>query len=475
MKIKNIISILLIMFSINIVSAVYVDDEIHDGTANSCKIAVLTDDYVIATCNNAAGQGCLKVGIRSPPGITWGNLYVYEPNTTVYYPDIARSSDNSFTIVYGDNDEGYIRAVTISGLVPTIGNQFMIISDGSYVYSEFNIEHTTNENFTVICRRSTGTGYVLTGAVKNHYDVEILTAPKVIPSSNYMSQLAMDIIDDSKIIIVYQLRVQYGPSDYHYYLRGLIYNYITDSFGSQYDYPSFTAYYMDVRVVNSTTHTIALRHHSTGAGVFLVGKNSGMSITLNHYSYFDTDVRYPVIDFLNNTNFRVLYRDGTDSSFVNGTYDSLSVNIDTPTAKCCDVTYLSSDTFSDNNSAIIFYNATDVAYTNWFDYPPPEPYIGEYTPIFNDMFSDLSVWSFLTVIFGTYQIYCGGNFFWLIIIIIPFIMTWIKQGSVIIPAMIALISGSSLFILLPVEAMAPIKILLTLGITGIFYHIIKSR
>ena len=128
--------------------------------------------------------------------------------------------------------------------------------------------------------------------------------------------------------------------------------------------------------------------------------------------------------------------------------------------------------YTDNNNILLggdyhpltFYipSLSNTTYTN-------------YTPIFNDLFKDISVWSFLIVIFGTYETFCGGNLFWLILIIIPFIMTWIKQGSVIIPSVMALICGGTLFALIPVAAIGPVKILLTIGIAGIFYHIIKSR
>jgi len=116
-----------------------------------------------------------------------------------------------------------------------------------------------------------------------------------------------------------------------------------------------------------------------------------------------------------------------------------------------------------------------------YNYPvlsPPSSKNNTYTnhtEEFDNLFTNLDTWSFITSIFGTYEIYCGATLFWLLIIIIPYLMMWIKQGSVIIPAIFALLSGSVLFALVPVEAIAPIKILLTIGIAGIFYHIIKSK
>lgn len=98
-----------------------------------------------------------------------------------------------------------------------------------------------------------------------------------------------------------------------------------------------------------------------------------------------------------------------------------------------------------------------------------------YTVEFNDLFNDLTVWGFLIVIFSAFENKCGNDLFWLIIIMIPFSMTWIKQRSVIIPSILALVCGSVLFMLIPITAIAPVKILLTVGIAGIFYHIIKSR
>ena len=129
--------------------------------------------------------------------------------------------------------------------------------------------------------------------------------------------------------------------------------------------------------------------------------------------------------------------------------------------ECFTVSPLASEVYIDNFRTVASEQNYDT-YTN-------------HTKEFNNLFTNLDTWSFISSIFGTYEIYCGATLFWLIIIIIPYLMMWIKQGSVIIPAIFALLSGSVLFALVPVEAIAPIKILLTIGIAGIFYHIIKSK
>ena len=98
-----------------------------------------------------------------------------------------------------------------------------------------------------------------------------------------------------------------------------------------------------------------------------------------------------------------------------------------------------------------------------------------YSKNFDKLFDIGDPWSMLSTIFGTYESVCGATLFWLIIIIIPFMMTWIKTQSVIIPSILALITGSTLFVLLPVEAIGTIKILMMIGIAGLLYHIIKSR
>lgn len=129
--------------------------------------------------------------------------------------------------------------------------------------------------------------------------------------------------------------------------------------------------------------------------------------------------------------------------------------------------YLISGNAGENPSAFDGFIATALA-------PPGETYTTR-EENFNNMFGSLDTWSFVSTIFGSYENSCGKNLFWLIIILIPFTMSWIKQQSVIIPSILALVCGSTLFVLLPVESIAAIKILLIIGISGIVYHILKAR
>lgn len=103
------------------------------------------------------------------------------------------------------------------------------------------------------------------------------------------------------------------------------------------------------------------------------------------------------------------------------------------------------------------------------------PYVGERTKLFNSFFADFSTWGILSSVVMIFELSCGAELFWLFIVAVPFGMIWIKQQSVIVPSVLALLTGSTLFALLPGAASSTIVPLLSLGIMGILYHIVKSR
>lgn len=159
-------------------------------------------------------------------------------------------------------------------------------------------------------------------------------------------------------------------------------------------------------------------------------------------------------------------------------YPPLTYNIDGPSdLRFIDINITENKT--NCRREFLKYNS-DLNITLYSTGPPPTPTptpltYTNYTALFDNLFTDLSVWGFLSAIFGTYELMCGGSLFWLIIILIPFIMSWIKTQSVIIPSVLALITGSTLFVLIPAEAIGTVKILIMIGIAGLLYHIIKSR
>ena len=68
-----------------------------------------------------------------------------------------------------------------------------------------------------------------------------------------------------------------------------------------------------------------------------------------------------------------------------------------------------------------------------------------------------------------------GGIFWLFIFSIPFIVSFIKQESVIIPTILGLLVSSSMFFFLPIEYQTPARSLFYISLAGILYSFFKSR
>ena len=190
---------------------------------------------------------------------------------------------------------------------------------------------------------------------------------------------------------------------------------------------------------------------------FIVGSNESMSLNYIKGNLLNVSIIGLMIN--NGTHWNTLYN------------DSAGLNYEYPIAEGSSYKLISNT----NEYEFVGENINITYNIDYNIYPPSNDTYTNHTAKFDELLSVLTVWSFITVIFGTYEFYNGATLFWLILIMIPYTMMWIKQGSVIIPATMALLSGSILFTLVPAESIAPIKILLTVGIAGIFYHIIKSR
>lgn len=79
---------------------------------------------------------------------------------------------------------------------------------------------------------------------------------------------------------------------------------------------------------------------------------------------------------------------------------------------------------------------------------------------------------------GVYNIFAGTvgeTVFWLLVLPLPFVATWIKQQSVVIPTILYLALGSIFIGVAPASLQKPAFLMLAMGITGLMFHIFKNR
>jgi hypothetical protein len=98
-----------------------------------------------------------------------------------------------------------------------------------------------------------------------------------------------------------------------------------------------------------------------------------------------------------------------------------------------------------------------------------------YSQHIDTLFESNGVWGLVS---GTYNVIVntiGINIFWLLVLPLPFIATWIKQQSVVIPTVLYLTIGSVLVGVAPPTLQGPAFMMLGMGITGTMYHIFKNR
>lgn len=88
--------------------------------------------------------------------------------------------------------------------------------------------------------------------------------------------------------------------------------------------------------------------------------------------------------------------------------------------------------------------------------------------------SDIDTGAFINMIPAFYTEKVGG-IFWLFIFAIPFVVSFIKQESVIIPTILGFLVSSSMFFFLPIEFQTPARSLFYISLAGILYTFFKSR
>ena len=98
-----------------------------------------------------------------------------------------------------------------------------------------------------------------------------------------------------------------------------------------------------------------------------------------------------------------------------------------------------------------------------------------YTQYFDTLFDETTGWGALRAVTNTYEATVGAALFWLLVVTMPFLCMWIKQQSVAVATVVALISGGLLMALVPPEFDLPIKILLTLAVAGMLWHLFMRR
>ena len=98
-----------------------------------------------------------------------------------------------------------------------------------------------------------------------------------------------------------------------------------------------------------------------------------------------------------------------------------------------------------------------------------------YTQYFDTMYSETTGWGMMRAVTNTYEAVIGAAVFWVLVVTMPFICMWIKQQSVAIAAVVALVSGGLLMTLIPPEFDMPIKMLIAIGVSGLLWHIFMKR
>ena len=88
--------------------------------------------------------------------------------------------------------------------------------------------------------------------------------------------------------------------------------------------------------------------------------------------------------------------------------------------------------------------------------------------------SEINTGAFINMIPAFYTDKVGG-IFWLFLFAIPFVVSFIKQESVIIPTILGFLVSSSMFFFLPIEFQTPARSLFYISLAGILYTFFKSR
>ena len=98
-----------------------------------------------------------------------------------------------------------------------------------------------------------------------------------------------------------------------------------------------------------------------------------------------------------------------------------------------------------------------------------------YTQYFDTLYNETTGWGMMRAVTNTYEMVVGAAVFWALVVTMPFICMWIKQQSVAVAAITAMIGGGLLMALVPPEFDMPIKMLITIGVSGLLWHIFMKR
>ena len=130
--------------------------------------------------------------------------------------------------------------------------------------------------------------------------------------------------------------------------------------------------------------------------------------------------------------------------------------------------------------------STDGSYWQFCTLADIKPFIKDYTSIWKNYSgynkteegcyegSDIDTDAFINMIPAFYTDKVGG-IFWLFLFSIPFVVSFIKQESVIIPTILGFLVSSSMFFFLPIEFQTPARSLFYISLAGILYTFFKSR
>ncbi len=91
------------------------------------------------------------------------------------------------------------------------------------------------------------------------------------------------------------------------------------------------------------------------------------------------------------------------------------------------------------------------------------------------LYEEPTGWGILSGIYHVAGGVIGYNTFWLLILPMPIIVTWLMQKSTVIPITLYLVLGTMFALAGTSELQKPAFIMLVFGITGLTYHLFKNR
>ena len=450
------------------------------------SIIHLSDNVVIATYCSHNREDYVVSGIINDNITIWGNpvqiAYTYSSTNAIR---VHKINENKFVLIFkkagggpGYNSEIRVQIGNVINNVIIMSSSIIIEPYGAWgAYLDIDV---LNDYCIISYAREYENTKVMVGMIE---DNDIHFGSPVIINNDVSTSVNVRFLDDSRFIVYYNNggSGNFGNSVIGNYLGNIVYN-----ISSEYTFSNNAVSSIDSCILNS--NKIIISYYESGIKC-IIGNIIGNTIIYSD-KYLLSIGTYPAMDIYNTTNFRLTFIENNDLHTISGYINNNDINFDnnvTVYNGTLEIYSPNINIISDNKYIITYIERVygdggsgnsivwDCTSDTSIPIIEPDSTHTNHSITFDGLFDNLTVWSFLTVIFGTFEAQCGGDLFWLIIIMIPFSITWIKQKSVIIPSTLALLCGGVLFSLVPVAAIAPIKILLTVGVAGIFYHIIKSR